>query len=60
MISMDVEGKKKIFELCDIYYIPDMGQNNLLLVSYIVKINLVPGPELSQLPPKSAMTKRTQ
>ena len=25
-----------------------------------VKVNLVPGPELSQLPSKSAMTKRTR
>ena len=36
MISMDVKGKKRIFELCNVYYVLDMGQNNLLSVSYMV------------------------
>ena len=36
MISMDVEEKKRIFELRDVYYVPDMGRNNLLSVSYMV------------------------
>jgi len=36
-ISMDVNSRSKIFELCDMYYVLDMGTNNLLSISYIVK-----------------------
>jgi len=35
-ISMTVNGTSRLFELQDIYYTPDMGTNNLLLVTYIV------------------------
>ena len=36
-ISMNVNGISKIFELRDVYYVPDMGANNLLSVSYMMK-----------------------
>jgi len=35
-ISMDVDGKSNIYELRNIYYVPDMGTNNLLSVTYMV------------------------
>ena len=35
-ISMIVDGKSRLFELQDVYYVPDMGTNNLLSVTYIV------------------------
>jgi len=33
---MIVDGKSRLFELQDVYYVPDMGTNNLLSVTYIV------------------------
>jgi len=33
---MTVDEKSRLFELQDIYYIPDMGTNNLLSVTYMV------------------------
>jgi len=35
-ISMTVDEKSRLFELQDVYYIPDMGTNNLLSVTYMV------------------------
>jgi len=36
-ISMTVDGKSRLFELRDVYYVPDMGTNNLLSVTYMVQ-----------------------
>jgi len=36
-ISMTVDGKSRLFELRDVYYVPDMGTNNLLSVTYMVR-----------------------
>jgi len=36
-ISMTVDGTSRFFELQDVYYIPDMGTNNLLSVTYMVR-----------------------
>jgi len=35
-ISMDVNGKSNIYELRNVYYVPDMVTNNLLSVTYMV------------------------
>jgi len=35
-ISMTVDGKSRLFELWNVYYVPDMGTNNLLSVTYMV------------------------
>jgi len=35
-ISMTVDGTSRLFELQDVYYIPDIGTNNLLSVTYMV------------------------
>jgi len=36
-ISMTVDGTSRLFELQDVYYIPDMGTNNLLSVTYMIQ-----------------------
>jgi len=36
-ISMTVDGTSRLFELQDVYYVPDMGTNNLLSVTYMVQ-----------------------
>jgi len=36
-ISMTVDGKLRLFELWDVYYVPDMRTNNLLSVTYMVQ-----------------------
>jgi len=36
-ILITVDGKSRLFELWDIYYVLDMGTNNLLSVTYIVQ-----------------------
>ena len=36
-ISITVDGTSRLFELQDVYYVPDMGTNNLLSVTYIVQ-----------------------
>ena len=36
-IIIDVGRKSKTYELCNIYYVLDMGANNLLFVTYMVK-----------------------
>jgi len=36
-ITIDVGKESKTYELCDIYYVLDMGANNLLSVTYMVK-----------------------
>ena len=38
-ISMKVNGKSIVYELCDVYYIPNMEMNNLLSVTYMSKRN---------------------
>jgi len=38
-ISMKVDEKSMVYELCDVYYVPNMGMNNLLSVTYISKRN---------------------
>jgi len=35
-ISMTVDGTSRLFELQDVYYVPDIGTNNLLSVTYMV------------------------
>jgi len=35
-ISMTVDKKSRLFELRDMYYVLDIGTNNLLLVTYMV------------------------
>jgi len=35
-ISMTVDGTSRLFELQDVYYVPDMRTNNLLSVTYMV------------------------
>jgi len=34
---MTVDGTSRLFELQDVYYIPNIGTNNLLLVTYMVQ-----------------------
>jgi len=36
-ISMTANGVSRIFELQNVYYVPDMGTNNLLSVTYMVR-----------------------
>jgi len=36
-ISITVDGTSRLFELQDVYYVPDMGTNNLLSVTYMVQ-----------------------
>jgi len=36
-ISITVNGTSKLFELQDVYYVLDIGTNNLLLVTYMVR-----------------------
>jgi len=56
-ISMTVDGTLRLFELQDVYYVPDMGTNNLLSVTYMVRkgytvnfgINIVRSQKLDQL-----------
>ena len=36
-ITMDVGKESKTYELRDVYYVLDMGANNLLSVTYMVK-----------------------
>ena len=38
-ISIEVNGKPTVYELCDVYYVPNMGTNNLLSVTYISERN---------------------
>ena len=33
---MDIDRKSSVYEFQDIYYVPDMGTNNLLSVMYMV------------------------
>jgi len=35
-IMMDIDGKSSVYKFQDVYYVPDMGTNNLLLVTYMV------------------------
>ena len=35
-IMMDIDGKSSVYKFQDVYYVPDMGTNNLLLVMYMV------------------------
>ena len=35
-IMMDIDGKSSVYEFQDVYYVPDMGTNNLLSVTYMV------------------------
>jgi len=35
-IVMDIDRKSSVYEFQDIYYVPDMGRNNLLSVMYMV------------------------
>ena len=34
-ISMEIDGKSTVYELCDVYYVPNMGMNNLLSVTSV-------------------------
>jgi len=36
-ITMDIGKESKIYELCDVYYVPDIGANNLLFMTYMMK-----------------------
>jgi len=38
-ISMDGDGKPTVYELRDVYYVPNMGTNNLLSVTYMSERN---------------------
>ena len=38
-ISIEVDGKPTVYELRDVYYVPNMGTNNLLSVTYISERN---------------------
>ena len=38
-ISMEVDGKPTVYELCDVYHVPNMGTNNLLSVTYMSERN---------------------
>ena len=38
-ISMDDDGKPTVYELRDVYYVPNMGTNNLLSVTYMSERN---------------------
>jgi len=36
---MEIDGKSTVYELCDIYYVPNIGMNNLLSVTYMSERN---------------------
>jgi len=36
---MEVDGKSTVYELHDVYYVPNMGMNNLLSVTYMSERN---------------------
>jgi len=38
-ISMEVDGRSMVYELCNIYYVSNIGMNNLLSVMYISERN---------------------